>query len=285
MAASPAHKLGQVIGIVLQQSIEGLLTRLAGRHGLYIDKAGSRPCRTGKRVSWVDRFGNSHDLDYVLERGGTPRERGAPLAFVEVAWRRYTKHSRNKAQEIQGAVGPLADTYRESAPFLGAVLAGEFTAGSLKQLRSHGFCVLHVSYAAVVAAFAAEGLDVAYDGGTSDEEFRRMVAACEASPKKLAHVGVRLLAGEKEAVEQFLDALETALRRRVRRVLVIRLYGEQFEYDSVRDALAGIPRFIDGPARAEPAGFEVRVEYENGDKVDGYFDSAASARDFLGRFL
>ena len=46
-------------------------------------------------------MGNVHDLDYVFEQGGTEATIGQPKAFIEIAWRRYTKHSRNKAQEIQ----------------------------------------------------------------------------------------------------------------------------------------------------------------------------------------
>jgi len=77
---------------------------------------------------------------------------GTPAAFIEVAWRRYTKHSRNKAQEIQGAILPLAEKFRWSNPFLGAVLAGVFTDGSLEQLRSLGFHVLYFPYETLVTA-------------------------------------------------------------------------------------------------------------------------------------
>lgn len=54
--------------------------------------------------------GNAHDLDFVLERGGSDDKIGMPAAFIETAWRRYTKHYRNNAQEIQGALEPLAET-------------------------------------------------------------------------------------------------------------------------------------------------------------------------------
>jgi hypothetical protein len=62
---------------------------------------------------------------------------GMPAAFIETAWRRYTKHSRNKAQEIQGAIMPLVETYMKAGPFIGAVLAGVFTKGALMALNSH----------------------------------------------------------------------------------------------------------------------------------------------------
>ncbi|MEW6529677.1 MAG: hypothetical protein AB1473_02500 [Thermodesulfobacteriota bacterium] len=153
MAESPAHKFGQIIGDTLEAAIEPLLKRVAEEHGLYLDRKGRRPARKGRKLSWKDQHGNVHDLDYVLERGGTPRKIGVPVAFIEAAWRRYTKHSRNKAQEIQGAILPLKETHYRAAPFVGVVLAGEFTQGSLEQLRSLGFSILYFPYEAIGANF------------------------------------------------------------------------------------------------------------------------------------
>ena len=110
MAASPSHKFGQIIGDLLESAVAPLLADFAVKHGLYFDRKGSRQCRDGLKCSWIDLNKNSHDLDFVLERGGTTIKKGMPAAFIEVAWRRYTKHSRNKAQEIQGAIMPLAET-------------------------------------------------------------------------------------------------------------------------------------------------------------------------------
>lgn len=112
MAESPAHKLGQLIGNLLEELIEPFLSDFATRRNLYLDyQKNSRAARKGKKVTWEDPYGNVHDLDYVLERDGTGDATGTPVAFIEVAWRRYTKHSRNKAQEIQGAILPLAEKY------------------------------------------------------------------------------------------------------------------------------------------------------------------------------
>jgi hypothetical protein len=71
MAQSPAHRFGQIIGEVLEVAALPQLQRFAQQHGLYLDKHGNRACRAGKKCSWVDLNGNSHDLDFVLERGGT----------------------------------------------------------------------------------------------------------------------------------------------------------------------------------------------------------------------
>ncbi|MCL4505706.1 MAG: hypothetical protein M1140_06740 [Chloroflexi bacterium] len=147
MAQSPAHKFGQIIGGLLESVIRPQIEDFCLRHGLYLDHQGrDRPARRGRKVTWQDQYGNIHDLDFVIEQGGTDQTIGQPVAFIEVAWRRYTKHSRNKAQEIQGAILPLAEKYNWNTPYLGTVLAGVFTEGSLDQLRSHGFRVFYFPY-------------------------------------------------------------------------------------------------------------------------------------------
>jgi hypothetical protein len=71
MAESPAHRFGQIIGEVLEAAVAPLLAEFAEKHGLYLDKQGERPCRPGKRCTWLDLNENKHDLDFVLERGGS----------------------------------------------------------------------------------------------------------------------------------------------------------------------------------------------------------------------
>lgn len=159
MAEAAGHKWGQFVGEYCGSAIEPLLREFADEHGLFLDKKGPRPARTGKKLRWVDSYGNGHDLDYVLERDGTPDKIGTPIAFIESAWRRYTKHSKNKAQEIQGAVLPIAEKHRFCAPLLGCILAGDYTANALNQLKSIGFKVLYLSYDSVVEAFATVGVD------------------------------------------------------------------------------------------------------------------------------
>src|SRR5256885_140332 len=100
MAVAPGHRLGQIIGDVLETAIQPVLADFATEHSLYLDRKGDRPARRGKKVTWADDLGNVHDLDFVLERGGTPAKIGVPAAFIETAWRKYTKHSRAKAQEM-----------------------------------------------------------------------------------------------------------------------------------------------------------------------------------------
>lgn len=121
MAQSPAHRFGQLIGELLESVVLPQLDEFCRNEGLYLDsQVRMRPARRGKKVNWEDQYGNVHDLDFVIERDGSDHEIGRPIAFIESAWRRYTKHSRNKAQEIQGAILPLAEKYNWNNPFFGS---------------------------------------------------------------------------------------------------------------------------------------------------------------------
>jgi hypothetical protein len=158
MARAAGHKWEQFIGEYCETAMEPLLSEFAAKHGLFLDKKGKRPARKGKKLRWIDSYDNSHDLDYVLERNGSLEKIGTPVAFIESAWRRYTKHSKNKAQEIQGAILPIADKHHFCAPMLGCILAGVYTSGALNQLKSIGFKVLYLTYESIVQAFATIGI-------------------------------------------------------------------------------------------------------------------------------
>lgn len=283
MAESPSHKFGQLIGNLLEELIEPFLSTFARRNGLYLDyQKNSRTARKGKKVTWEDPYGNLHDLDYVLECGGTDVVLGTPLAFIEVAWRRYTKHSRNKAQEIQGAILPLAEKYKWSNPFLGAVLAGVFTDGSLEQLRSLGFHVLYFPYDTIVEAFASCCINVAFDESTPDAEFQNCVQQIEgAEPLIMRRVKEHLSDANKAGIEKFVTSLKLRLDRMVQKVVVIPLYGVSNEFATIDDAL----RFLDDHSIYEGCGdfrkYEVLISFTNGDRVEGSFKDKKKIREFL----
>jgi hypothetical protein len=268
---------------VLEEAIRPLLADFANRHGLYLDQKGSRPCRAGKKCSWIDWNENSHDLDFVLERGGTPEKLGIPAAFIETAWRRYTKHSKNKAQEIQGAVVPLAETYQKAGPFKGAVLAGVFTSGALTQLISLGFTVLYFSYESVVAAFARFGVDASSDEGTPDGEFAKKVAAFEAlPPPKRDQLAAELLRLNEAGVTHFMKSLEEVVLRQIERIIIIPLHGHEHHVATVPEAISFIEGYLDTEAVGLPVvRYEIEVRYNNGNVIAGKFSDKESAVEFL----
>jgi hypothetical protein len=283
MAESPAHKFGQVIGELLESVIKPSLEDFCREQGLYLDhKANKRQARRGRKVSWSDHYGNSHDLDYVIERAGSVREIGQPVAFIEVAWRRYTKHSRNKVQEIQGAILPLAEKFRWNNPFLGAVLAGEFTSGSLEQLRSHGFHILYFPYEMLVSVFKSEGIDILFDERTLDEEFRNCAEKIMGMSQKVKEtIKSRLIESNASEITCFLNALERYLERSIKSILVIPLFGRKNEFVSFEEALNFLDNYLVSEGSEEFRKYEIIIEYSNGDKIDASFSSKEKSKEFL----
>lgn len=283
MAQSPAHRLGQIIGDELERSIHKPLQKIAEEHGLYLDYKHKRPARGGKsKVAWKDSRGNVHDLDYVLEEGGSEQSIGRPRAFIESAWRRYTKHSRNKAQEIQGAITPLAETYHDCHPFLGAVLAGVFTEGSLAQFRSHKFNLVYCPYESIVQAFASEGVDVSTDESTSETDLQRKVEAfdelADDQRERIADEIRRLHGGQFRA---FFDELRMCLNRDIEHIFVLTLSGLSRQLDTIEDAVRFVEEHDETALVSEFVRYELNVRYSNGDEVRGTFREREKAIAFL----
>ena len=286
MAQSPAHKLGQIIGEQIEAAVRAPLWKIAEEFNLYLDYKHVRPARgKRKKVSWRDHYHNVHDLDYVLEANGSEDVLGRPRAFIETAWRRYTKHSRNKVQEIQSAVLPLAETYQRDSPFLGAVLAGDFTEHSLNQLKSHGFNLAYCPYEMIMQAFRDEGLDMSSEEDTSETDLVRRAAAFGRSSavvrRRIAH-NIRKYGSDR--FDRFFDSLRSSICRRIEYVIVLTLSGPRHGFDSIGKAV----RFVADHDESAPAmGFvryELSIRYSNGDEVRGDFREKEEAVKFLRSF-
>jgi hypothetical protein len=286
MAESPAHVLGQIIGEQLEAALRIPLRKLARELNLFLDYKHSRSTRGGKStVSWVDGKGNKHDLDYVFEKGGSDKRIGDPKAFIECAWRRYTKHSRNKAQEIEGAIGHLRIKYADQQPILAVVLGGEFTEPSLQQLRSHNFIVLHFSHADVIAAFAKLGVNVGTEQVTPQADIQMKVDAWnalsderrKALPNELRKIG-------KDSIRVFLDDLRTALTRKIESIRVSAIYtGRAFEVISVEAAFEAIDGIDETIGDGEFSLVQIEVKYSNGSEIRCTFKTKYEAKEFLRR--
>ena len=283
MAQSPAHKFGQIIGNLLESVVKPFLREFCDARGLYLDyQDNKRKARKGRKVTWSDRYGNIHDLDFVIEKDGTDLKLGRPVAFIECAWRRYTKHSRNKAQEIQGAILPLAETHKWMNPFLGVILAGDFTEGSISQLKSLGFTVLYFPYETIVEAFSNEGINIRFNESTPDEEFEKCVKIIEdASDGIIERVKHRLIDQNRNKLERFLKELADRFDRSLDRIVIIALYGRASEFFTINDAL----HYIEGHRIFDVDGefkkYEIIVTFSNGDKLEGMFKGKKQAVEFL----
>ncbi|NLG98451.1 MAG: DNA methylase [Chloroflexi bacterium] len=286
MAISPSHKFGQIIGDLLEVAIEPLLQDFADKNSLYLDKKGKRKARRGRKVTWVDLNGNSHDLDFVLERGGTEETIGTPVAFIETAWRRYTKHSRNKAQEIQGAILPLAAKYKNNSPFIGAILAGVFTPGAIDQLKSLGFSVLYFSYNAMIEAFDTVGIDARFNEDTPDSEFQHKISQWESlSKEQQQSIISTLLKSNAEEINKFMHTLTIMANRRIEKIRLLPLHGLVYECDSVNDAVQYLESYNITSCDYPLTRFEIEIQYSNGDKMSNSFTDKTILIQFLNSYL
>ncbi|MFN6519192.1 MAG: hypothetical protein RMY29_032515 [Nostoc sp. CreGUA01] len=287
MALSPSHKFGQQLGklledIVLYDILKPRLQQFAQVKNYYLDWQRSRPARSGKKVTWQDKYGNKHDLDFVIEVDGTDNKLGRPVAFIESAWRRYTKHSKNKAQEIQGAILPIIELHHLSAPFYGVVLAGDFTKPALEQLKNNGFAVIYIPYKGVISAFQVIDFDVAFDEDTPDERyttaFRRLDSLTSSDKEKLRQALMRV---SQEEVDRFMETLRNCLERYISNIVLIPLFGKRYEFHSIDDAISGLDTLkIDSPI-GEFEKFEVIVDYNNSDTIRATFQNKNLLTDFL----
>lgn len=282
MAKSPAHKFGQIIGHTVEDAIEPRLRKFSERNELYLDRESSERRRSGKTVRWDDAYGNTHKLDYVIEENGTVDERGDPMAFIEVAWRRYTKHSKNKAQEIQGAIRPLVEKYEDNAPFPGVVLAGEFTDNAVKQLESLGFTVLYFKYDTIRQAFEREGIDVYWEEDTPEDDLQAEIDKWKALPedrqRKIAEYLINL---NRDKVDHFFTELEATITRDLELIRVLPLSGESHDFETVKEAVNYIKSVDSDENNGPVVRYEVQIRYDNGDEITGEFSKRKRAINFL----
>jgi hypothetical protein len=283
MAESPSHRFGQIVGDLLEEILQPKLLEFCSQRGLYLDCRGPRkPVRSGSKVKWQDRYGNDHDLDFVIEKNGSMQTRGRPAAFIEAAWRRYTKHSRAKAQEIQGAVLPIGDTFALDAPFLGVVLAGMFTAGSLRQLASLGFEIVHIPYESVVKAFAVVGIDARFDEATPDAIFSRCIDSIERlSSVARDRVKEAMFGSSHDSFELFLSKLQRKLDRSIDRITILPLFGNAMTFASATEAASFVMDFDRVVSVGHFHKFEATVRFSNGDEVRGLFSDGEEVVNFL----
>lgn len=285
MAKAPVHKLGQLIGEFIESYFEQELKDICQSRQLYLDVVGvDRKARKGKKVTWYDVYGSKHDLDFVIERDGSDEELGLPVAIIECAWRRYTKHSKNKAQEIQGAVLPIAAKYKYHKPFLGAVIAGEFTAPSVAQLNACGFETIYFEYLDIVKAFAESGATIKYGEDTPDEDATAMIATFESlTADQLQTIFDRVVELSKVEVKKFKKTLVDSLDRQVEQVVIAPLFGSNTSFDTIDDAVDYLNRdeLMVAPNDIEFRDLWVLIRYSNGDKIEGTFKTAERAERFI----
>lgn len=289
MANSASHRLGQIIGDFLEDLLTPLLEEFCSLHrnddpskSLYLDKKGHRRARSGMKLEWHDKYGNAHDLDFVIERGGTDERIGLPVAFIEVAWRRYTKHSRNKAQEIQAAVIPIAEKYEWSSPFKGAFLAGCFTEPAINQMISVGFEVSMFSYESIVSAFSRVNVNISFGEKTSDSQIEEIIKDIESlDDSQLNVVKEKLLELNSKEIDKFLSKLDIELNKKIEKIQITPLHGKVYEFKAIDETASFIQNYEENIVNMPLIKFEVYLKYSTGNEIKIQFKHKNEINVFL----
>lgn len=279
MAGSASHTLGELIGNFFEEAMKLPMRRVANKHGLYFDCKGKRVARKSLKVTWVDINGSSHDLDYVIEKNGSETTIGHPIAFIELAWRRYTKHSKNKVQEITAAITPVVQKYSDYNPFKGAILCGVFTESSLRQLEGQGFCVLYIPYSKMVRVFKDHNVDIFYDETTEEKVFEDKIQQFAMADKKA--ITEDLLKHSKSEIDAFTTALEKVINRTIKSVYVLPLHGKAEILPSADAAISYIDSYSEIPANVAIQLYIIQVSFNDGSEIKGEFKDKVLAKAFL----
>ncbi len=286
MAVSPSHQLGEAIGDFFEFAIIQYLNPIVSQKGYYLDYKHPRPARGNRReVTGIDLNGNKHKLDIVVEKGGSETHAGVPKAFIEMAWRRYVKHSKNKVQEIAGAILPLVETHAKDMPFYAAVLAGEFTENALTQLKSQGFYVVYFTYEEICSLFESVGLSIHWEESTSESDIQDIVDSFHALDEKDRD---RLLQcffiNFRDRLENLTQALCESLNTTISEIVVVPVHGIAQALASIEDAVEFVLGYDE--ASATPIlRYEIVVRYSNGDEYTMKCTNKTKAVQFLKQYI
>ena len=280
---SPSHRFGQIIGDILEETIIDYLRPVADHYSLYLDFCHPRSARNGRKdVRWDDINGNTHKLDIVMEKNGDESRQGEPRVFIEIAWCRYTKHSKNKAQEISGAIRPLIDKYNKFSPFFGAIVAGEFTQNSINQMKSEGFEVVYIPINVIVSAFNVAGIDAYWEENTPEHVIQEKVDAFAKLDKcETRRIMEKLVQLTHESFSRFMKKLCDSLERTIVSVRIVSIFGEENTFSNVPEACDFIVKYNEGSGKLDFLGFELYIRYSNGDKHDAKYADRSKAIAFL----
>jgi hypothetical protein len=281
--SSPSHRFGQIIGDVLEEAMIQYLRPVADKYSLYLDHRHARPARRGqKEVRWVDINGNTHKLDIVMERKGNETILGEPCVFIEMAWRRYTKHSKNKAQEISGAIRPLIAKYRDFTPFFGAIVAGVFTQSSLNQMRSEGFEVVYIPIGIIEKAFGIVGINAHWEENTPDYVLQQKVDDYERLDSSgVEQIKTEILRLTSEQLSKFCHKLSNSLERKIDAIRIISIFGDEGTFSTIDEACNFIVTSNYRAVQPEFYRYEIYIRYSNGDKLEAQYTEISNAVAFL----
>ena len=287
MATSVAHQVGELIGDFFEAAIIRYLSPIIHNVGnYYLDYKHPRQARNNETIlKGVDSDGNEHRLDIVIEKGGTEETFGSPKAYIEIAWRRYKKHSKNKVQEIQGAIMPLVRTYAAEIPFYAAVLAGEFTNNSLDQLKSLGFYVLYFTYEEISNVFLTEGISIQWQEHSSENELNSIADQLRAiDMEKRERLINTFICQQSAKLQRLTDELKEALEIVITEVRITPVHGRTKSLANIRSAVGFMIEYDEDTVQPLMR-YEISIRYSNGQEYTMKCITRRQGIQFLNKYM
>lgn len=148
-----------------------------------------------------------------------------------------------------------------------------------------GFHLLFFPYQPIVQAFKSLGVDAEFDEDTPEKDFGKKISRWNALSKKAQRsVADHLVKAHERDIKAFFDALDKSVTRRVEKIIVIPLYGQESEYSSVGDAIAFLSSYESTAVQGRVYKYEIHIRYNNGDKIMAEFADKTAAVEFLMKY-
>lgn len=172
--------------------------------------------------------------------------------------------------------------YREYTPFKGAILSGEFTESSLKQLESQGFHVLYIPFEKVVASFKKFGLDIFFDEDTPESTLAKIVKSWE-DCTETDKIKADFIRSNRTEIDKFVNALEASIKRQIDYVFVLPLHGKEMRFADTAQAISFLSGYANIPDDAVIDRYIVGITFNDGSQINCMFKEKQMAVDFLSR--
>ncbi len=265
--ASAGHKLGQLVGDWFEEYfVLPLLKDVASRLDLFLDCRFKKRAARGDKIVWTDVDGNAVDFDFVLEIGGSAKELGVPIAFIESFWRRGSRHSKDKARDDSGNLLPMRETH-PTARFLGIVAGGDFTSPARELIRNRGIDLFFVPKAKIITAFADCGLIMDYFDTTTEDAKARIADQFKSmlTSRKMAAVSRKLRSQiGRPSIAGYVDRVRAALAALPQEIY---LFSCQTSAPVVFESIDKASRFLDRPQfdfASSSESFAYEITYTDG---------------------
>ena len=93
-----------------------------------------------------------------------------------------------------------------------------------------------------------------------------------------------LIKEHRPAINQFFKSLDSSLSRKAQSVTIFNLYGKRRDCRNIQSAIKAVQQAPQESKGAKFVRFEIAVEFNNGDKIEGRFSSKKEALSFLRLF-